>query len=182
MVRIKTTHWRKLRRRRGEMSYLVSSACSQSIVLLLTDLIILIWVYSAAGGRHSLIFCLITHWDSLPPADTCPAATPVGPSVLLLLLQTASAAEEGSRWTRVMSTPQCALYCVFDQYIIIKQARLNRKSITIIKNMPDVSSLELLMFTWRRVNNLKPACCQLRWLFRTATNNSLLISLLLSGC
>lgn len=122
--------WWELRRHTGGssggggarcLSYLVSSACSQSIVLLLTDLLILIWVYNAAGGRHSLIFCLITHWDSLPPADTCPAATPVGPSVLLLLLQTAGAAEEGSRWTCAMSTPQCALYCVFDQYIIMKQ-------------------------------------------------------------
>lgn len=94
---LKTTRWRTIRRREEEEEEDEDS----SVLPRLPDL--KLWsdcrlADSDLSFWSSLrrIFCLITHSDSLPPADTCPAAVPVCPSVLLLP-QRAGAAEEGSR-------------------------------------------------------------------------------------
>ena len=67
--------------------------------------------------RPSLVFCLITHWDSRPPADICPPASSVCPSVLLLLPQTAAAAGGGGgqrgvrRGRQKLNTCVCVWVC-----------------------------------------------------------------------
>ncbi len=91
------TDWRELDaswRRRGERgtSYLVSSVCSHSIIY--SWLLQWFWfefIMQLLDVTDPLINW-VTHWDSLPPADTCPPAASVCPSVLLLPLQTAAAA------------------------------------------------------------------------------------------